>query len=115
MLNDLIDSIGAEFGERLSDSDFQMIKTILVGCSRGYSASRIEQIYKVHPYVYGYVIGFLGDGEVPPYVGEDSRIGVGAGIGGPPIHIGTEGDVWFDKDSGQTYVWHITDWVSVGE
>ena len=111
-LNDLLDSIEVEFGERLSESDFTMIKTILVGCSRGYSASRIEQVAKVNEYVYAYVIGFLGDGEVPAYVARDSRVEVG--VGGPPIHIGTEGDVWFDKEFGETYVWHKNDWIRVG-
>lgn len=115
MLNDLLDAIRVEFGERLPVSDFQMINAILVGCARGNKASNVEQIRKVNENAYAFVIGYLGDGNVPAHVSGDSQVRVGEEAPIAPIHVGSaNGEVWFDKSSGETYVWYISDWVRVG-
>ena len=114
-LNELFDALQVEFvsAGKFARGDYDIIKNILIGCAKGNRAARIKQIQKINAEAYAFILGFLGGGDAPAYIDGETQIGIGAG--GKPVHAGSvNGDMWFDKDSGETYVWYISDWVQVG-
>lgn len=111
-LNELMDDMSAVLGETVSD-DMNLIRSVLIGVSRGNPASSVEQVKRINPTAYSFILGYVGDGDLPPYVSDDANITVTYGDMSKVPFSGTEGDIWFDKDTGSTYVYHIGDWVSV--
>lgn len=115
ILNEILDALTVENVGDIRVEDRELIKDILMAVSRGNSAASIEQIKKIHRGAYHFILGYVGDGDIPVYVSEDSMISVGTTAETESGSVIKAGAIWFNAATGITYVYDGTDWVKVGE